>query len=143
LFDRYGRRAFILTPLASALISIPLIPVFALSNSALASAVLLIPLTYFGTLSFGAAIAALPSLAPNRMRAQLVAAYMLVGTIVGQGGGPWIIAVFTDFVVGEPALIRYSIAAVSTAVLAAGAAVLAIGLRRLSLPHRADAGATD
>ena len=58
------------------------------------------------------------------MRGQLVAAYMLVGTVIGQGGGPWLIAVYTDHVAGDPLLIGRSIAVVSPGLLLVAAAIL-------------------
>ncbi len=124
LFGRYGRRAFVMTPLISAALTVPTVMTFALAGNATVSAVLLVPLTFFATLSFGAGVAAIPSLAPNRMRGQLVAAYMLVGTVIGQGGGPWLIAVYTDHVAGDPLLIGRSIAVVSPGLLLVAAAIL-------------------
>lgn len=131
-FNRIGRRAFMVMPLISATFAIPLVIAFALAGDADVSALLLAPLTYFGTLSFGAVIASIPSLVPNRMRAQLVAAYMLLGTIFGQGGGPWFIALFTAYVFKDPQMIRGSIAIVCPAILALGAFILWIGLRAIT-----------
>lgn len=136
LFSRFGPRTFIITPLISAVITIPLVFSFALASSGLGSAILVVPLTYFGTMSFGAAIAAIPSLAPNQIRAQLVAAYMLLGTLVGQGCGPWLIAVFTDYVLADPMMISRSIAVVSTSLMTAAAMILWAGLR--SMPRTGD-----
>ena len=132
LFDRFGRAAFLMMPLISASICLPLVIAFALSGNGTASAALLVPLTFVATMAFGATIASIPSLAPNRMRAQLVAAYMLLGTIVGQGGGPWLIAVFTDYAARDPALIRYSIAVVSPVLLAFAATILWNGIRAVA-----------
>ncbi|MCA9220126.1 MAG: MFS transporter [Rhodobacteraceae bacterium] len=140
LYDRIGRRAFVILPLASAAIVAPIIFVFAIAGNDTVSATLLFLLTYFGTISFGGAVGALPSLAPNRMRGQLVAAYMLLGTLIGQGGGPWIIAFFTDHVFGDPMLIRNSIASVSTSLLIGAVIVLFIGQRAIAR-HDAAAGA--
>jgi len=131
LYGRFGRRTFVITPFISAVLTIPLVLTFALAGSGLVSAILVVPLTFFGTMAFGAAVAAIPSLAPNRLRGQLVAAYMLAGTLIGQGFGPWLIAVFTDYVMGDPMLISRSIAVVSTSLLAAAAAILAVGIRTI------------
>ncbi len=139
LFPRFGPRTFIVTPLISAAITIPLVPAFALAGSGLGSAVLVVPLTYFGTMSFGAAIAAIPSLAPNQIRGQLVAVYTFVGTLIGQGCGPWFIALFTDYVMGDPMMISRSIAVVSTSLILVAGLILWAGLRHM--PRAAGAGA--
>ena len=131
LYSKFGRRTFLITPLISAIISIPLVFMFALAGSGMVSAILIVPLTYFGTLSFGAAIASIPSLAPNRMRGQLVAAYMLIGTLFGQGCGPWLIAAFTDYVVGDPMGLSRSIATVSISLLVVAALILWAGVRAI------------
>ena len=44
--------------------------------------------------------------------------------IVGQAGGPWIVAVFTDYVFGAPELVRYSLAVAPSALLLIGAALV-------------------
>ncbi|MDE0129438.1 MAG: MFS transporter [Gammaproteobacteria bacterium] len=129
LFHRFGPRTFIVTPLISAAITIPLVLGFALAGSGRGSAILVVPLTYFGTMSFGAAVAAIPSLAPNQIRGQLVAVYTFVGTLIGQGCGPWFIALFTDYVMGDPMMISRSIAVVSTSLISAAALILWAGLR--------------
>jgi hypothetical protein len=126
---RYGRVAFLATPLFSAVVAAPLTILVALSGSATVSAWALVPLTYFGTFAFGSGIAAVPALAPNRMRAQLVAMFTLGNALVGQGVGPWLIAVYTDYVAHDPMLIRYSLATVGPLLLACGAVVLALGIR--------------
>jgi len=131
LYGRFGRQTFIVTPFISAALTIPLVLTFALAGSGLVSAILIVPLTFFGTMAFGAAVAAIPSLAPNRLRGQLVAAYMLVGTVIGQGFGPWLIAVFTDFVMGDPMMISRSIAVVSTSLLVVAAVILGVGIRTI------------
>lgn len=133
LFDRIGRRAFVMTPLLASLVCLPSVIVFALAGDATISTIALVPLTYFATVAFGAAIAAIPSLAPNRMRAQLVAAYMLCGAIIGQGGGPWLIAVYTDYVAHDPALISQSIALVSPVLLIIAALILGNSTRRIAV----------
>ena len=134
LFQHFGRRTFVITPLLSAGLSIPLVLGFALGGSGLVSAIMLVPLTFIGTMAFGAAIASIPSLAPNQMRGQLVAVYILFSTIIGQGCGPWLIAVFTEYVLGDPQAIRLSIGVVSTSLLVLAAIILAGGARAMSGP---------
>jgi MFS family permease len=128
---RRGVRApGLVVPVASALAAAPFVAGFALAPSTQAALVLLTPAMTFGAMPFGAGTAAIVSLAPNRMRGQMVAIYMLVATLVGTGGGPWVIAAWTDDVLGDPAQIRWSIAVVATALFVIGAAIIATGLRR-------------
>lgn len=131
LFSRHGRRAFLITALVSAILTIPIVILFATAGNATVSAWLLIPLTVFGALPFGAVLSAAPSLAPNRMRAQLVAAYMLFVTVLGQGGGPWLIALYTDYIAKDPAAIGSSIAVVSPFLLTMALVVMWLGLRAI------------
>jgi len=114
--------------LFSALISLPLVVAFPLVDQTL-SLVLLAPVIFFGTMPFGTGPAALPLIVPNRLRGQLIAIYLLFGNLIGQGGGPWLVAVFTDFVLGDPGLIRYSISCVAGVTVSIGAAILFLGLK--------------
>jgi MFS family permease len=75
-------------------------------------------------MAFGAGPALIPVICPPRMRGLLVALYLLVANIVGQAGGPWIVAVFTDYVFGAPELVRYSLAVAPSALLLIGAALV-------------------
>jgi MFS family permease len=93
------------------------------------SLVLLAPALFFGAMPFGAATAAVPLLAPNRMRAQLLAVYLLIANLVGGGLGPSIIAGTSDAILGGPQHIHTALSIVATSVLLVGAALIALGLR--------------
>ena len=132
LFQTFGRRTFVVTPLLSASLSVPLVLGFALGGSGLVSAIMLVPLTFVGTIAFGAAIASIPSLAPNQIRGQLVAVYMLFSTIIGQGCGPWLIAVFTEQVMGDPQALNVSLGVVGASLLVLASLILWGGARAIS-----------
>ena len=132
LFKSFGRRTFVITPLLSASLSVPLVLGFALADSGTVSAVMLVPLTFVGTMAFGAAIASIPSLAPNQIRGQLVAVYMLFSTIIGQGCGPWLIAVFTEYVMGDPQALNVSLGVVGASLLVLASLILWGGTRAIS-----------
>ena len=104
---------------------------FPLAGGARLSLLLLGPVLFFGAMPFGAGPAAIPVLAPNRMRAQLMAVYLLFGNLVGAGLGPWLIAAFTDSILGDPLAIRYSIALVGSCVILAGATIVGLGARAM------------
>jgi MFS family permease len=55
--------------------------------------------------------AALQIVTPNEMRGQVRAAYQFVFNVVGYAAGPVFVALFTDFVFGSDASLRYSLAA--------------------------------
>jgi MFS family permease len=128
LAKRGARFPGLVVPVLSALAAVPFVPAYALAGDAGRSLWLLAPAMFLGAMPFGAGSAGIIQIAPNRMRGQLAAIYMLLATIVGTGGGPWMLATWTDAVVGSPALIRYSLAVVPTALFIAGAGVIAIGL---------------
>lgn len=117
--------------MVAALIAAPFILAFPLAGTPTLSLVLLAPVLFFGAMPFGAGPAAIPVLAPNRMRAQLMAVYLLFGNLLGAGLGPWMIAAFTDGVLGDPQKIRFSIALVGTCVILTGAAIVGLGARAM------------
>ncbi|MGA0055118.1 MAG: MFS transporter, partial [Steroidobacteraceae bacterium] len=92
---------------------------------------LLAPAVFFGTMAFGAGPALIPVICPARMRGLLVAVYLLIANIVGQAGGPLIVALFTDQVFGSPELVRYSLMVAPALLLIIGAALVTLGFRGL------------
>ena len=123
--------ANLLVAMAAALVAAPFVLAFPLAGGARLSLLLLGPVLFFGAMPFGAGPAAIPVLAPNRMRAQLMAVYLLFGNLVGAGLGPWLIAAFTDSILGDPLAIRYSIALVGSCVILAGATIVGLGARAM------------
>jgi len=55
--------------------------------------------------------AALQIITPNEMRGQVRAAYQFVFNVVGYASGPVFVALFTDYVFGSDASLRYSLSA--------------------------------
>jgi MFS family permease len=76
---------------------------------------------FFLAMPQGLPAAALQVITPNALRAQLTALYFLVGNLIANGFGPTLYALVTDYVFGDPAMLRYSIAIVSGGVLPLGA----------------------
>lgn len=118
-------------PMLSALTAVPFVASFPLVGDAQLSLLLLAPVMFLGAVPFGAGVAAIPLATPNRMRAQLMAVYLLLANLIGGGAGPWMIAAFTDGVIGDPGQIRWSFAVVGSALLLIGAALLSWGMRAL------------
>lgn len=80
-------------------------------------------LKFAAGLPLGVAVAALHEVTPNRLRAQVAAIYLFTINILGLGVGPVLIAVFTDFVFGDEAALRYSLAIVGPIMCVIGLAL--------------------
>ena len=72
---------------------------------------------FFMSLPQGLPAAALQVIAPNPLRAQMVALYFLIAGLIANAFGPTLYALMTDYVFGDPMMIRYSLSAVSAVVL--------------------------
>ena len=68
-------------------------------------------------------------IAPNRMRAQFTALFMLVAVLAGFSLGPAFTAMITDYVFGYEEALPYSLAIVSAALTPIGVALLVYGLK--------------
>lgn len=111
--------------------ALPMAALFPLVSAPGLALALIAPLMFFGTMPFGAGTAVIPILAPARLRAQLVAVYLLCANFIGQAGGPWFVATVTDRVFGRDDAVGYSISLVVTLLLAGGAGICWAGLRPL------------
>ena len=120
--------ANLLIPIGAMLFCVPFAIAFPLTGSATLSIVILVFVMFFGAMPFGVGMATLPQIAPNRMRAQIVAIYLLVANLVGFSLGPTSVALVTDVVFKDPSLIRYSLAIVPAILMTIGAVVVATGL---------------
>ncbi|MEQ8514881.1 MAG: hypothetical protein RIC38_04695, partial [Chromatocurvus sp.] len=69
----------------------------------------LAPALFFAAVPFGCGTAVLPLISPNRIRAQIVALYLLVANLLGFTLGPTSVGMLTDYVFRDPALIGYSL----------------------------------
>lgn len=72
---------------------------------------------FFMSLPQGLPAAALQVIAPNPLRAQMVALYFLIAGLIANAFGPTLYALMTDYVFGDPMMIRYSLATASAVVL--------------------------
>lgn len=73
--------------------------------------------------------AALQIITPNEMRGQVTALFLFIFNVVGFGLGPTFVAVFTDFVFGDEAQLRYAMVAASAIIGPLAALVIWIGLK--------------
>ena len=86
------------------------------------------PYNFFASFAFGAAVAAVQEITPNRMRAQVGAVFVSATTLIGLGLGPSIVGLLTDRVFGSDAAVRYSLLTVTILGLSAAAGLLGAGL---------------
>jgi MFS family permease len=117
------------TAIFAAVPTIPLVAIFPLLDNPTLSLILIGPMCFLGSMPFGAGTAAIPTIAPNRMRAQLVAVYLLVANLIGPGMGPTFIALCTDYVFADPLMVGYSISIVCTILILLGTFIITAGLK--------------
>jgi len=89
--------------------------------------------TYFSNFAMGVGPAAVQEIVPPNMRGMFSAFYLFVVNLIGLGFGSTAIALFTDYVLGDPQLIRYSVAIVPSAALFISATLFWFALK----PYRA------
>ena len=90
---------------------------------------LMAPFTYLWGLPHGIAPAALQPVTPNQMRAQVSALYLLAVNLIGLGIGPTFVALLTDYLYGDPALVSQSLATVVAISAPLSALILYTGLK--------------
>lgn len=83
---------------------------FLLGNPDLILLSLAVP-AFFMAFPLGAAAAAVQELMPNRVRALASSIFLFFINMVGMGGGPYVVAFFTDSVFHDEGMIRYSLVA--------------------------------
>lgn len=136
------RDATLRLPVMAVLAAVPFAIAYPLVASPLLALVLLGIVLFLGTVPFGAGVATFPLITPNRMRAQVIAAYLLVANLVGYSAGPILVAWLTDNVFGDPALINLSLATAPVGMMMIGV-ILIIIARRPFLHHAALDDAAD
>ncbi|MFT4069432.1 MAG: MFS transporter, partial [Paraburkholderia sp.] len=120
-------------------------------NSLGLSLTLLVIAMFFASFPMPTSTAAMQTLAPNQMRAQISAVFLLVSNLIGLGIGTTLVALLTDKVFGSPLAVGHSMSIVSLVAALLATVLLGFGCRqfRLSLEreHRraqsADARARD
>jgi MFS family permease len=120
LMRRGYHSANLSVPAVAALCAIPFIVAFPLMDSPTLSLVCLAPALFFAAVPFGCGTAVLPLISPNRIRAQIVAIYLLIANLLGFTLGPTSVGMLTDYVFRDPALIGYSLSIAPPAFLLMG-----------------------
>ncbi|MDZ7878647.1 MAG: MFS transporter [Saprospiraceae bacterium] len=84
--------------------------IFLLSDPNIILLALSVPI-FFISFPFGASVAAIQEMMPNRARALSGSIFLFFVNIIGMGGGPFLVAFFTDSVFHDEKMIKYSIIA--------------------------------
>jgi MFS family permease len=100
-------------------------------TNATAAIVVMSLAVFFSAFQGGISGGTLQLMTPNRMRGQMIAAYLLVATLIGLGFGPTVIAATTDFVFGYDEAIGKSIALCAGILCPTGALILWFGLSHI------------
>ncbi len=129
LLARGVRDATLRVPIIGVLIALPCAIAFPLMSSPYVALGLLALTMFFGSSPFGAGVATYPLITPNRMRAQVIALYMLVANLFGYSAGPLLVAGITETVFGDPDAIDLSLATGPAATMVVGLVLVGIALR--------------
>lgn len=137
LAERWLRKgivdATIRLPLYAIILAVPCAVAFPLVESATLALILLGLVIFLGTVPFGAGVSTFPLITPNRMRAQVVAVYLLVANLFGYTAGPTFVAIITDSVFADPNAINLSLAIAAPATMIVGLFLVVLALK----PYRA------
>jgi len=128
---RGHRDANLKTSTFGALLAMPFAVAIPLASDPMVAVACLAPAVLFGAMPFGGGVAALPMVSPPQFRAQLVAIYLLVANILGQAGGPWLVAQFTDRLFADEAAVGWSLMIAVPLLLAVGSMFTLAGWRPL------------
>lgn len=124
--------ANIYVPIAS--VSLAAIFVFLFSNSPNGQITtwLAVPAVFFSSMPFGCGTATLPLITPNRLRAQVVALYLLCANLLGLSLGPTAVGAITDYVFKDPTQIGKALGIVAPILFICGALILTSAIKPYS-----------
>ncbi len=103
-------RANLIAPLFAFGALIPVTILYPLMSTPTLALILIGVMNFCAGFPFGGCFAALQEITPNRMRAQVVAIFMLGVNLLGAGLGPTIVALITDIGFGDSTALPYSLA---------------------------------
>jgi len=124
LYKRGVKDAALRVAVATAACMVPL-SIFATTiNDPTWALVIIAPFAFGASISMGLAPTALQLVTPNRLRAQISAAWMLFLNLITAGLGPTAVGWINDVVFGDPLAVGQSIAAVNTVAVFVGGLIL-------------------
>lgn len=128
IHSRGVNNAPIKTAMLVSTLAIPCAVAMPLVESEILALTLLAPTTFLLSSPVGLSAAAIQTLAPSAMRAQITALYLLVVALMGTGFGPMAVALCTDFIFGYDQAVGYSLALTAAVLIPLGVACLYLGL---------------
>ena len=131
LIGRGGGDAPMRVTLWGTLVLGPVAVVLPLLDSGIAAAVMLVPITFTMAMPPGLSNAALQAIAPNQMRGQLIALYLICVSFLSYLFAPLIIGVMNDYVFGREDAIDLSLATLAVLNYSIAALCLALSLKPL------------
>jgi MFS family permease len=120
--------AFLRVPIIACLCAVPFAVAFALVDNPTLSLLLVFPVLALSAVPFGCGTAVLPIISPNRLRAQVVAVYLLVVNLLSFTCGPTAVGLLTDYVFRDEMLVGYSLAIAPALFLIVGCALVSVAL---------------
>ena len=90
---------------------------------------LAVPSVFFSAMPFGCGTATLPLITPNRLRAQVVALYLLCANLLGLSLGPTAVGAITDYVYKDPTQIGKAMGIVAPILFVCGALILTTAIK--------------
>lgn len=116
-------------PMIAIICALPFAIAFPLVSSSWVALALLALVLFFGTVPFGAGVSTFPLITPNRMRAQVIAVYLLIANLLGYSAGPLLVAWLTDNIFGSPEAIDQSLALAPPATMIIGLVLVLFALK--------------
>lgn len=116
-------------PLIAVFCALPFAIAFPLVSSPWIALALLALVLFFGTVPFGAGVSTFPLITPNRMRAQVIAVYLLIANLLGYSAGPLLVAWLTDNLFGSADAINKSLALAPPLAMVAGLVLVLFALK--------------
>ena len=100
---------------------------FTQTTSLHASLAWLVAAMFFASFPLPTSAAAMQALAPNQMRAQISAMFLLISNLIGLGLGTTLVALVTDKVFGSPLAVGHSMAIINAVAVVLAAVLLFMG----------------
>lgn len=108
---------------------VPFAVAYPLVSSPWTALVLVAGYNFFAGFPFGGGYAAIQEITPSRMRGQVAASFVLLVNVIGQGLGPTLVAVLTNYLFEDEQALQKSLALTAALALPVGVALLWSGVR--------------